>query len=287
MIRNILFAAMTFSAATRAAESPFPVEELPADAKAAKVVLIAGTNFYKPGEHDYVAACRAMADLLKQTPGVAPVLALDWPKKPETLAGAKAVLFLSDGAEKHALLKGERFAEITKLADAGTGLVFLHQTVDFPKDFLARGVALTGGVWEKGTSQRAHWVTTFDTAPAHAIGNGFQPFKIDDGWLYQLKFAEGKKGVTPLLLTVSPKAGEGKPGDGAIVGWAYDRPAGGRAFCFTGGHLHASLAEEGYRRFLVNGILWSAGVEIPKAGAAVKLAAADVPTYLTPTPAKK
>lgn len=42
-----------------------------------------------------------------------------------------------------------------------------------------------------------------------------------------------------------------------------------------------------YRRFLVNGILWCAGVEVPKAGAPVKLAAADIPKYLTPTPAKK
>ena len=48
-----------------------------------------------------------------------------------------------------------------------------------------------------------------------------------------------------------------------MVAWAYERPGGGRAFSFTGGHLHASFAEEGYRKFLVNGILWAAKVDVP------------------------
>ena len=36
---------------TRAAP---PVEQEPTDAKAVKIVLIAGSNFFKPGEHEYV-----------------------------------------------------------------------------------------------------------------------------------------------------------------------------------------------------------------------------------------
>jgi hypothetical protein len=39
--------------------------------------------------------------------------------------------------------------------------------------------------------------------------------------------------------------------------------------------LHASFGEEGYRRFLTNGILWSAKIEIPAAGAPVALTAAS------------
>ena len=50
---------------------------------------------------------------------------------------------------------------------------------------------------------------------------------------------------------------------------------GGRSFTFTGGHLHESFAEEGYRKFLVNGILWSANLKIPADGAPVKLTEED------------
>lgn len=267
-----------------AAESPFPVEELPTDPKAHKVVLIAGSNYFKPGEHDYIAAVRVYADLLKQTPNVAPVIAIDWPTKKETLPGAKAIVFLFDGAEKHALLKGERFAEITKLADAGVGLVFLHQTVDFPKDFLERAKNLTGAVWEKGKSQRGHWITTFETAPKHEIGNGYQSFKIDDGWLYQLAITADRNRLTPLLKSLPPKAKNAdNPGDDGIVAWAFERSKG-RTFCFTGTHLHASFAQDGYRQMLINGMLWSAGHEIPKGGASVKLDPTTLDRYLTPAP---
>jgi hypothetical protein len=264
------------------------LEEQPKDAKQIKIVLIAGSNFYKTGEHEYIGGCAVLADLLKQTPNVFPVLALDWPKKPETLANAQAVVFLFDGGDKHALLKEDRLAQIQKLADARVGLVHFHQGVDYPKDLGERARAWTGAAWEKGFSQRGHWIGEFKTFPEHPITRGVKPFTINDGWLYKLRFAADKKGVTPLLRTAAPKAPAGsETSDEAIVGWAFERPGGGRSFSFTGTHLHQSLAEEGYRRFLVNGVLWSAGVDIPSGGAPVALDAADLPKYLEGRPAPK
>ena len=99
-------------------------------------------------------------------------------------------------------------------------------------------------------------------------------------WLYKLRFVPGMKGVTPLLRTVSPKAKVQKFDDDAIVSWAYERPGGGRSFTFTGAHLHKSFAEEGYRRFLTQGILWSAAQEIPATGVPVVLEAGRLESYL-------
>jgi hypothetical protein len=263
-----------------------PLEEQPKDPKLVKIVLVAGSNFYKSGEHEYIAGCAVLRDLLRQTPGVFPVLALDWPKKPETLAGAKAIVCFFDGGDKHAFLQEGRLAQVQKLADAGVGLVQFHQGVDVPNDLGDRMRSLMGAAWEKGYSQRAHWVAEFNRFPDHPVFRGVKPFKIDDGWLYRLRFVPEMKGVTPLLRTVSPKAGK-DTGTEAIVSWLYERPGGGRSFTFTGGHLHRSLAEEGYRRFLVNGILWSAGVEIPTTGAPVALTAADLDKYLEKRPPTK
>lgn len=272
-----------------AADAPkIQVEEQPKDPKLAKIVLVAGSNFFKPGEHEYVPGCALLADLLRQTPGVFPVLAVDWPKKSETLADAKAVVFFFDGGDKHALLKADRLAEVQKLVDAGAGLVHLHQVIDYPKDLGDRARGWTGAAWEKGFSQRAHWVAEFKNFPEHPVCRGVAPFKIDDGWLYKLRFVPEMKSVTPLLSTVSPKApSKDKPGDDAVVAWAYERANGGRSFTFTGCHLHSSFNQEGYRRFLVNGILWSAGVDIPKTGAPVAIAADDVNGYLKNRPAQK
>ena len=48
--------------------------------------------------------------------------------------------------------------------------------------------------------------------------------------------------------------------------WAYERPEGGRAFGFTGGHYHWSWARDEVRKMVMNACLWAAGVEVPKNG---------------------
>lgn len=272
-----------------AAEPKFPstdeIEVQPSDSKLTKIVLIAGSNTFKPGEHEYVAGCALLRDLLKQTHGVHPVLALDWPKQPETLVGAKSVVMLFDGGDKHGLLKGDRMTQVQKLADDRVGIVHLHQLSDYPKDLGERARSWVGGTFEKGYSNRAHWVTEFKTFADHPVSRGVTPFKIDDGYLFKLRFVPELKGVTPLLRTVNPKAASQELGNDSIVAWLYERSNGGRSFTFTGTHLHASYAEEGYRRFLTNSILWTAGVEIPATGASVKLSSEDVSKYLKPVPA--
>src|SRR3954453_17178520 len=84
--------------------------EVPKDPGQVKIVLVAGSSVYKPGEHEYIAGSAALMDLLRQTPGVFPVLAVDWPKKPTTLAGARSFFLFFDPADKHALLKKDVLA---------------------------------------------------------------------------------------------------------------------------------------------------------------------------------
>ena len=167
------------------------------------------------------------------------------------------------------------------------GIVHLHSAIDYPKDFGDRVRACAGAAWEKGYSLRAHWIDEFNQFPDHPVCRGVTPFPIDDGWLWKLRFVDGLKGVTPLLRTKSPKDA-GKTSDTeAIISWAYARPNGGRSFAFTGGHLQSSFTQEGYRKFLVNGILWSAGQEIPATGAPVKLDATEVMLNLDRKPPAK
>jgi hypothetical protein len=283
----VALASLSASGAEPTARLPpgFKLEEPCTDPALTKIVLVAGSNFFKPGQHEYIGGCAALMDLLRQTPGVFPVLALDWPKKAETFAGAKAVVFFFDGGDKHAWLDSGRRAQVQQMADAGVGFAALHQGIDISKELGPTMREWMGAAFEKGFSQRAHWVAEFKTFPDHPICRGVTPFQIDDGWLYKLRFVDGMHGVTPLLRTVSPKAKSADASaDAAIISWAFERPGGGRSFVFTGAHLHASLAEQGYRRFLVNGILWSAGTEIPAAGAPVRLDPATLDRYLVPPP---
>ena len=56
-----------------------------------------------------------------------------------------------------------------------------------------------------------------------------------------------------------------------VLAWSLEREGGGRSLGTTLGHFHDNFAIEAFRRAIVNGILWSAGVEVPEQGAPVEL----------------
>src|SRR4051794_33995328 len=91
-------------------QSGVPLEVQPKDPSLHKVVLVAGRPSHGPGDHEFFAGCAVLMKLLKQTPGVFPVMARDgWPKNPKTFEGAKTVVFYMDGGGGHPIIqKGHR-----------------------------------------------------------------------------------------------------------------------------------------------------------------------------------
>ncbi|HLF95065.1 MAG TPA: ThuA domain-containing protein [Planctomycetota bacterium] len=277
--------ALALLAAQAQDRADVPLEVEPADASAAKIVLLAGSFSMGGGQHEYFAGSALLMSFLKQTPGVAPVLAQDgWPKNEKILEGAKAVVFYMDGGGKQPFLTPERLRKIETLAARGAGIVHLHQVIDYPKTHVDRVLPWLGGVYVPQASARGHWDGVFKDFVEHPVTRGVAPFTENDGFLYKLRFVEEMKGVTPLLRT-SPKGG--LKGSEDVVSWAFQRPDGGRSFVFTGCHLQESWGLEGMRRFVTNGILWSAGLDVPAGGAPVALDPADLKRHLDPKPAKK
>ena len=252
------------------------------DPAAHKIVLLAGGFSKGGGEHEYFAGSIVLFNLLKQTPGVQPVLAREWPKNEAIFDGAKAVVFYMDGIGKQPTTHADKRAKIEALAAKGVGIVHLHQVIDYTKESGEKMLPLLGGVWVPKVGTRGHWVHAFESFPEHPVTRGVSPFKIDDGFIYKNTFMPS--GVTPLLRASPPKGPALKDLED-VVAWTYDRPAGGRTFVFTGCHLHASWALEGMRRFVANGILWSAGLEIPAGGAPVAFNPEDLKKNLDVKPA--
>jgi hypothetical protein len=266
--------------------SDVPLEVEPSDASRSKIVIIAGSFSKGKGEHEYFAGSALLSKMLQQTPGVAPVMAAEgWPKNERILEGAKSIVFYMDGGGKQPILAPEKLELLEKLAARGVGIVHLHQIIDYPKSHTERLLPLIGGVWVPGAGARGHWDGVFESFVEHPITRGVAPFKENDGFIYKLKFVEGMKGITPLLRTSPPNTT--LRGTEDIVSWAYQRPDGGRSFVFTGCHLHESWGLESMRRFVTNGILWSAGLEIPAGGAAVAIGADELKKNLDPLPPKK
>jgi hypothetical protein len=234
------------------------------------------------GHHDYAAGTALLGQLLGQTPDVSTRQVFEgWPRDASALDGVSATVFYTGGGGKQAFLATpERRERMQSLVDAGTGIVLLHQAVSCRADHLARMQAWAGGAHLRDVSARGHWRTRHASFPEHPITRGVTPWAIRDGWLREIVFPGDTSGLTPLVWSSRRHRGASRGGSRDVVAWAWERPGGGRSFCFTGLHAHVGWSHGGLRQLVVNGVLWSAGLPIPPGGAPAALDGVRVP--LTP-----
>lgn len=251
-----------------------------------KIVLVSGTvkTPDKVGHHDYLAGCTLAAFLLEQTVGVSVTTVRDgWPEDDAVFDAARSLVFYTGGVDKHAFLESARRIErLQRLIDQGVGIVMIHQAVRYPPAFARQATTWIGGVHVPGKSGRGHWQTHHREFPAHPVTRGVRPWKIRDGWLNEVQFVDGMHGITPLVWSGRKYCGSSEGGAADVVAWTYDRPGGGRSFCFTGLDAHSAWSVPGVRQLVVNGILWSAGLSVPAEGAPCAAAETLVKGYLTP-----
>ena len=276
-------------------QSKVPLEVDTKDPGLTKVVLIAGPRSHGPGAHEFFAGCALLMNMLKQTPGIYPVMCRDgWPKNPEIFNGAKTIVCYSDGGGGHPLLRDNHLDVIGGLMKKGVGLALIHYAVEPTKEKGEKEfIEWVGGCFEVNWSVNPTWVADFTSIPDHPVARGVKPFKINDEWYFNMRFADGMKGVTPLFFAIPPAstmsrkdgAHEGNPdvrkavaeGKQQDMAWAFDRADGiGRGFGFTGAHYHSNWGEPNFRRLVVNAILWTAHLDIPAGGAKCDLDPADL-----------
>ncbi len=252
-----------------------------ADGGKKKIVLIAGPKSHGYASHEHYAGCLLLSKCLDESGlGIETAVYRDgWPKEAGALKGADSIVIFSDGGGRHPI--NPHLDEVAPLMKQGVGLACLHYGVEVPKgkpgDCLK---AWTGGYFEVNWSVNPHWKGEFKEFPKHSVANGLKPFFMDDEWYYHMRFKDDMEGVTPILTAVPPDSTRQRP-DGAHsnnptvrarkgmpehVAWVVSRPDGGRGFGFTGGHWHWSWASDDFRTAVLNGIAWTAGIEIPSGG---------------------
>ena len=208
-----------------------------------------------------------------------------WPEDESVFDGAKSIVLYMDGGEKHPLIMGNRLETMGKLMQKGVGLVCLHYAVEVPKD--KGGPQLLdwiGGYYERPYSQNPiNDVPVTQESPKHPISRGWKSFAGKDEWYYKIRFRPDDKRVTPILTTMLPTDAPNKE----TIAWAVERADGGRGFGFCGGHFHSNWGILDFRRMVVNAILWSAKIDVPRAGAKCDVSSEDLQANLDPKPAEK
>jgi type 1 glutamine amidotransferase len=264
-------------------QSDIPLEQKPDDPKAAKIVLVAGRPSHGPGDHEFFAGSAILWKMLKQTPGVFPVMVRDgWPKDERVFDNAKCVVFYLDGGGGHPLADPAKLGVVQKLIDQKCGFVCLHYAVEYRPREGDRVINWMGGYYDPRISINPHWDADFAKLPEHPITRGVKPFKIRDEWYYNMRFLPELKNVTPILVATPPDGTRGTddakkhPGRSEVVAWAFEREDGGRGFGFTGGHTHKNWANADFRRLVTNAILWAAKIDVPEGGAQVEMDPAEI-----------
>ena len=260
-----------------------------ASADSKKILFLAGPRDHgMPGRHEYERDLKTLATSLEQSDnmrGISTQLIVG--ALPRDLAAVQDVSAIvidssSDRAEDeiHPLFPPNPSTN-GRGYDAGTaaylksfddllkqkkiGLVVIHYA-NWAENWRAREYYLnwTGGLWVQTASKNPvdEWSMKLESKK-HPVLRGVKPWTYRDEVF--CRFFLPKDARRTDLLLASPKEDKFKIGP-QIAAWAYQRDDGGRSFVFGGLDFRDNLAQDNYRRFLLNGIAWAAGIEIPKHG---------------------
>ncbi|MEM6280463.1 MAG: ThuA domain-containing protein [Verrucomicrobiota bacterium] len=240
------------------------------------------------GKHEYAAGAQLIGDWIAEVYSENEIEArhsIEWPENPEIFfADADTVIFFCTGGHRH--LVNNHVPEFDKVMRTGAGVACLHYGVEVPIGPSAKGMlAWMGGYFEKNWSVNPHWIASFESFSDHPAASGIEPFEMNDEWYFHMRFVGDMKGVTPILSAVAPDETMKRPdgphsGNPAVrqavaakepqhVAWVYERGEdyqNGRGFGFTGLHYHWNFEDDNFRRTVLNGVAWTAGLEIPEGG---------------------
>jgi hypothetical protein len=259
-----------------------------------RILLLAGPPSHGPGLHEFPRGMALLADALNASglPLVAEARQ-GWPEDDATVLAAEVVALYSDGLEDH-VAKGKG-AVLRQRREAGGHLVVLHFAIEPSATDTELRQAFTesiGGYFDAEWSVNPIWTARVDTWPGHAITRGLGAWSMDDEWYFHIKFPGGLSRVTPVLAATpsvkvlgqdGPRSGNPtvraalERGEPQLLGWTHVSENGARGFGFTGGHFHRNWYDETFRRLVLNGIVWTAGVEVPAGG--VRSATPRQPVY--------
>jgi hypothetical protein len=54
-----------------------------------------------------------------------------------------------------------------------------------------------------------------------------------------------------------------------LLAWTFERPNGGRSFCFSGLHYLTAFDQPQLKKMLLNAICWTSGLTVPPQGVVV------------------
>ena len=243
----------------------------------AKILIIATKLDHAWDTHMYSHECKMLAKCLNQNEGVEAIVSpqLDWPEDEALLEGVRSIVYYSRPAGD-VLLAPERRDKVRALFKSGVGYAAIHWSTGANMENGDNYLDMLGGWFNfKHSSLKVDRRPLVFTAEDHPIYRGWEEYELRDEFYKDLKFHPDAQPLVKVNVD----------GKDQVLTWVLERKDSnnGRSFGTTLGHFHDNFGIESFRRAIVNGILWSAHVEIPEGGAKVDVEPSDL--VLPPKPA--
>ncbi|TVP76478.1 MAG: hypothetical protein EA353_12025 [Puniceicoccaceae bacterium] len=243
---------------------------------APSILFLAGPPSHAADEHLFEEGSQLLADALEAS-GFRATVSVGWPEDASLVENAIALVLFSDGLGDH-VAKGQT-AALRRHVEAGGGLCVLHFSLepDGP-DMAALFEEVLGGYFVVDYSVNPIWKLEEPLLGDHPVTSGVRMEPVVDEWYYHLQLSDA---VIPVLQGHPPPDSLGDDGprsgnpyvrralaDGVpqTLGWVHTTDSGARTFGFTGGHYHVNWNDDGFRRLVLNAIVWTAQKPLPEDG---------------------
>jgi len=259
---------------------------LPAFAGKKFVLIVVGPSNHPPGSHEVAAGGRLMQHCLNHAENLSDVKAevtYTWPTA-EQRENASTVVFIGDTFPPNRMEQPEqKLKDLAAMMDRGCGIVCVHYATGLRgEDVTAEGdhplLRWLGGYFANRTCPHHESfarifrdATITPAAPDHPISRGWQEFTLHDEPYTNNYFGREENrladNVTALATSMLPPDSPRKE----IVAWCVERSDHGRGFGIVMPHFYKNWNQADLRKFILNGIVWTAQIAVPQNGVSPKL----------------
>lgn len=281
---------LVLALSTFAAEATFPVEVVGEDvasaAESSHILIVVGPSTHPPGTHEVAAAARLMAHCLEHADNLKDItttVVFSWPDDEDLLTRADSIVFVGDTFPPQRFAETDQIlARIERMMQRGCGIACVHfATALLGQDVAADGdhplLRWMGGYFANKTCTHHPGIArVFDAAtiapasPRHPISRGWSEFTLHDEPYINNYFGKNDNqpaaNVTPLATSMLPPENPQRE----IVSWCVQRDHG-RGFAIVMPHFYDNWSDENLRRFILNGIVWTANRDVPQTGVRTEL----------------
>ena len=245
---------------------------------ATDIMIVVGPSNHAPGSHEVQAGARLMANCLENAinvKGIDAEVYYEWPSDSAIHRSASTVVFIGDQFPGERLPGSDAIMDaLAKMMKRGCGIVCVHYATGLgARDVTEAGdhplLHWTGGYFATRCKHHQSKARIFDATikkgkTGHPVMRGWETFKLRDEPYTRNYF--GLKGLAPGVYSLATAQYPPTDPRTEIIAWGIDRKDGGRGMGVTMPHFYRNWERDELRKFIMNGIVWTAGLDVPKAG---------------------